>query len=393
VTVASDFREVAHTGGVATFHTIADAEGRLSYSVGYRHSSPRPMTLAAVYAHPAGFPMTAVKLGGIGEPFNPPPVPNAIVVMMASDSEGRFGHECPRCHKHFRSPTISAHFRLTCPYCGCRADAGQFLTPPQRSYVAKYIETLDQALDEVEPGSSKEIELDMNALADQVEGKPRPDFYYGSTTQQTQFKCTECGQFNDIRGRYGYCASCGWRNNAASLRASLDEKREKLNAGALTPSEVVKQAVSEFDSCARSFVEQLAARTPMKPARRQQLQDLLFHGLRAPAELLGRYFDINITKGINEAELGFLRMMFARRHVYEHNAGVATAKYLADSEDTSFEEGMLIRETAENAHRLVGNLNRMIETFSADFHEIFPPEDFCIRLHKDWLARQPKQKT
>src|SRR5471032_2010136 len=103
MTHGQDFKEVAHTGGKATFGIESDADGRIQYNIGYSHSAPRPSTLVAVYAHPDGFTCGNVRLGGIGQPFNPPPFPNCILVMMASDSQGKFGHECPRCHKHFRT--------------------------------------------------------------------------------------------------------------------------------------------------------------------------------------------------------------------------------------------------------------------------------------------------
>ena len=39
--------------------------------------------------------------------------------------------------------------------------------------------------------------------------------------------------------------------------------------------------------------------------------------------------------------------MFARRHVFEHEAGVADRRYVERSGDTTVTEGTLIRETRE----------------------------------------------
>ena len=47
----------------------------------------------------------------------------------------------------------------------------------------------------------------------------------------------------------------------------------------------------------------------------------------------------------------------------------------------------MIRETAENAHKFIGRLIRMVETFEADFHEMLPPEPFCIEIEKARQAR------
>lgn len=381
----TDFKEVAHTGGRITFTVTHDAEGRLNYSISASHSAPRPATLVAVYAHPDGFACGNVELGGIGQPFNPPPFPHCIVVFMASDSEGQFGHECPQCHHHFRSENIPSHHPLTCPYCGLRGASYGFLTPPQKVYLAHYVEMLQRGLAEVDAGTTKDIVIDMDAITDSVDGRPRPDFYYSSTTQQTQFRCKQCNSFNDIRGRFGYCASCGWRNNAQTLKDAVDQIRSRLNSKALSAEEAVKQAVSEFDSCCRDFMTQLAARVPMKQSRRNSLLELLFHNLDRVG-VLQDSFDINLLKGM-EGERAFMRMMFSRRHAYEHDGGVATARYVQESGDQATQEGALIRETQENAHRFIGDLVRMTETFETNFHEIFPPDTFCIDLERKRRAR------
>jgi hypothetical protein len=61
--------------------------------------------------------------------------------------------------------------------------------------------------------------------------------------------------------------------------------------------------------------------------------------------------------------------LFQRRHVYEHEAGVATRSYLAESGDISVKEGALIRETRENARRLAGCAVRIATNLDAGFSD------------------------
>jgi len=381
-----DFSEVGHTGGKVTFTIVCDELGQVRYQIGYSCSSPRPASLVGVYAHPDGFACGNIVMGGIGQTWNAPPFPNCIAVMMASDSQGNFGHECPSCKKHFRSGGIPAKFPLTCPYCGVRAESYHFLTGPQKSYISHYVELLRAAISEAVPGATKEVVIDMDALADSITDEPRPDFYYTSIAQQTEFRCSACNSYNDIRGRYGYCSSCGWRNSAEHQRRALEAIRERLVSGDLSPSEAVKQAVSEFDSAARDYLGQLISGVPMKEVRRNQLQRLLFHNLDKFEGLLKDCFDIDLLQGMS-ADRDFVRKMFFRRHVYEHDGGVATQRYSEESGDIDIQKGDLIRETAENAHKLIGCLNRMITTFEADFHEMFEPEAFCIEIEKERRKR------
>ncbi len=381
-----DFSEIGHTGGKVTFTIVCDRDGQVRYQTSYSHSSPRPAGLVGIYAHRDGFPCGNIVMGGIGSPWNAPPLPNCIAVMMASDSQGKFGHECPNCKKHFRSESIPATYPLTCPYCGVRAKSFHFLTPPQKSYISHYTGSLRTAISKAEPGSTNEVIIDMDTIADSITDEPRPDFYYTSTTQQTEFNCSACNRYNDIRGKYGYCSSCGWRNSAEFQRVALKKIRDRLVSGELSPSDAVKDSVSEFDSAARDFVDQLISRVPMKESRRNQFERLLFHNLDKFDDLLRVCFDINLLRAM-PTDRDFVKKMFFRRHVYEHDGGVATQRYVEESGDVGIEKGDLIRETPENAHRLIGCLNRMISTFENDFHEMFKPEALCIEIEKDRRKR------
>lgn len=68
--------------------------------------------------------------------------------------------------------------------------------------------------------------------------------------------------------------------------------------------------------------------------------------------------------------------MMHRRHIFEHNAAVADERYVRESGDQNIREGVLVRETQSNAHRLVGNLARIVNNFEKDFHEVFAPTDW-----------------
>jgi hypothetical protein len=385
-----DFQEIAHCGGRATFHIQCDRAGRKSYSLGFQHDRPTPASWIGIYAlAPQGIPVSDFRIGGIGQGFDPQPQPGWYPVFLGSDSRQCWGHQCPRCRGYFRNGIHPAIYPLTCPYCGLRTAAHQFLTPAQRVYVRHYLDTLLDALEEdMEPDSGREIIIDMDAIADRGADQPRPEFYYTAETQQTRYRCNHCGEFNDIRGRFGYCATCGWRNNEQLLKASFSEFREKLNANQSSPAEVVKLAVSEFDAFCRDMTAQIVKRIPMKPGRKLELQRLIFHNLEsATIDRMRSMLDIDLLRGIGE-NLGFTRMMFHRRHVYEHNAGVADKRYVQESGDPEAQEGVLLRETRANAHRLIGILARMIENFDSDFHDIFQSTEWPLRRYQEQQARR-----
>jgi hypothetical protein len=378
----TDFREVAHCGGKVSFE-VSTENGARTYSVGYSGSSPKPMALFAVYALPQGMACGDIQLGGVGAPWNSPPFPDCIPVFIGSDSHGKFGHECPECKGYWRSSAAPSRWPMTCAYCGIRGGTWQFLTSAQRRYTAHYANILMEALSSSE--ASLEVVIDMDAASD-ASTAPKPDFYYGGQQQQTGFTCEACGCWNDIRGQYGYCGACGTRNNAQILREGLDRLRERLNEDKTPPADALKSAVSSFDSCCRNLVAQLTERVPLTKGRQNRLSAMLFHGLD-PTTDLRTIMDIDLVHGLDAADTGFLRMMFHRRHAFEHDGGHATARYLSESGDTSVAKGSLIRENRENVHRLIGLLNKMAGNFDKGFHELFPPEEKPVSLGRD------RQKT
>jgi DNA-directed RNA polymerase subunit RPC12/RpoP len=173
-----DFEEIVHCGGQVTFHIRCEADGRQSYSLGFQHSGAGPAAVIGIYAlAPQGIPVADFRIGGIGTPFEPPCPEGCIPVFLGSDSHEMWGHRCPRCKGYFRNKYHSALHPLTCPYCGLRVAAHQFLTDTQRAYVKHYISTLLSGLEELEPGTERELIIDMDAVVNQAGNQPRPEFF------------------------------------------------------------------------------------------------------------------------------------------------------------------------------------------------------------------------
>ena len=133
----------------------------------------------------------------------------------------------------------------------------------------------------------------------------------------------------------------------------------------------MKIAVSQFDACGRNYLAQLACRVAMTPKRKKAVERILFHDLDRTAKSLESFFDIKLFLGIHQPDRQFLNLMFQRRHVYEHNAGVADEKYMARSGDTSVVVGQAIRETESNAQRLGDLVIQMAINLYRGFHDIF----------------------
>lgn len=370
-----DFEEIGHCGGKVTFRTVTE-DGRRMYQVGYSGAAPNAMALYGIHAMPPGIAVATIKFGGLGDPLGGSPPPGCYPVLISSDGEGWFGHQCPRCRNYWRSRPLA----VICPYCRLNAQTHSFLTDAQRRYVEAYLAKFEEAL--ADPVDAEHvIDMDAVAAASGQQGE-KPPFYYSEQRQQTNLKCEACGSFTDILGRFGYCSGCGTRNDLAQFEADIALLRERINAGAAC-NDAVRDAVAAFDTSAKQQMRELIRHVPLTPSRRNRLSGMRFHDLKATAAAFETAFDIDVLYRLSEEDIAFATIMFHRRHIYEHNGGEVDEKYIRDSGDTSVRLKQILRETREAAHRLAGLLVRIERNLHEGFHSIFPPNPERIALEDD----------
>lgn len=372
-----EFKEIAHSGGQLVIRTGVDTQGRHGYQLTWRNQRPVAAGIFAVYALPQGIAVGQMNLGGIGSVSNPPPVPGCFQVFIGSDSEGNYGHECPSCQGYWRDQAGT----FVCPYCGLRAEIQDFLTKAQRAYVSQYCAKMCEALESNVDG---EYVIDMDAVAD-ASGKDeaKPPFYYAEESQQNKFNCGACGAFNDILGKFGYCSRCGTRNDLQELSENtLRILRDRVNSSEGLFEVYVKEAVAAFDTLTGQYVAQLVRLVPLTPSRQNRLTERRFHNLDLVAIQLREIFDIDILNGIDVDSIAFAKLMFHRRHVYEHKGGEADEKYIADSGDRSVRPKQSLRETQQSAHRIIGLVFKMAKNLHDGFHEILPPHEQPIKQYE-----------
>lgn len=385
--MTDEFQEIGHSGGKVTFFIRTDQAGRQSYQVQFSSSRPVPIVLIEVYALPQGIVVEPMAMGGIGDVPPAPSIPGCFPVIIASDSEGRFGHQCPSCDGYWRS----GPWANVCPYCAATVPSHEFFSNAQRRYVRQYCEVLGKALDSTD---NADVVIDMDAVADAVgkEGE-RPSFYVSEESQQRKFTCTACGEFNDILGRFGYCSHCRTRCDFSDFEANtVSGIRERLNTGNAQEA-CVRDAVAAFDSLTAQYARQLAALVPMTKARRDRLLRRPFHDFGEVRSTLKSWFDIDVASDFTEEECRFIALKFHRRHVYEHNGGEVDEKYLKDSGDITVRLKQSLHESQEDAHRLLGLLLKAARNLHAGFHELIPPIPGPIKAFEEKRARIAKWRS
>lgn len=373
-----DFRTIAHSGGKVTITVGLDpATGGKRFQITWSHCRPNAGGFFAVYALPPGLVVGQMNLGGIGSVPNPPPIPGCYQVFIGSDSEGKYGRQCIACNGYWRSQLGGF-----CPYCGFHGTTIDFMTDGQRSYVREWCATMDKALI-TDVGGEYVIDLDSVADAADAALPEKPAFYYAEQGQQNSYNCAACNGFNDILGTFGYCTVCGTRNDLhIFVDKKIPELRSRINSGG--PYETcAKEAVAAFDSFIGQYVEQLVKRVPMTLGRKTRLGKGRFHDFQGVERDMREMFDINLAKDLTEDDRAFAKMMFHRRHVYEHLGGEADEKYVNDSGE-NVRVGQALRETVDTAHRIVGIVQKLACNVHNGFHEIFPVDEKPIKDFEKW---------
>jgi hypothetical protein len=360
--MTDEFQEIGHCGGRIYFEQKDN-----SIQTTIVEDRPVPSVFIALYTLEPGVPVAEIHLGGVGQGWNPPPYPNCIPVFIGSDSEGYYGHHCPRCKAYWRS----GPWPNLCPYCHAKARSYLFLSQAQRRYIERYCEVYLDAL-YAEDGEKFEINMDEIADAAGKDGE-KPPFYVSDQSQQYKFNCTSCDEYNDVLGKFVYCSRCGTRNDLRIFEDEIvSEIRHTLRGGGRAEN-CLRDAVSAFDSFVSQYARQLAGLVPMTEERKNRLLKQTFHKLEEVRETFKSWFDIDVFAGMKKEESRSAAVMFYRRHIYEHNAHQVTQRYLDDSRDNTVRLGQTIRETDEGIHNFLGLLIKMARNLHRGFHELIPP--------------------
>ncbi|MHC8494049.1 hypothetical protein ACTU44_15250 [Thalassospira sp. SM2505] len=378
-----EFSEIGHCGGQFSINVKTDEEGNRSVSVGMRVMNANPASLIGVAVNSEGEPISLVRLGGLQvgpETDKPKENPGFIQALLASDRTGMFGHECPNCSKYWRSSSFSAVWNTICCYCGMSGAPHYFLTQGHRAFLKNLTERFHDAVSAPEDG---EHIIDMDeVLASVQEGKEPPAFYKADEAQQNNFKCRKCGTFNDVLGRFGFCCSCGYRNNLDQIEGQLDNIKKRIASGDINPTEAIRLVVSILDSGGADYLKHLVRLVPMTEKRRNIAERIKFHNFEYFDAELQNCFDIQVKKNISDADREFLKFMFLRRHVYEHCGGVVDDDYIQKSGDRTVRNGQEIKETIETALKFANLTSKLARNLDEGFHEIIPVNQEVINALK-----------
>src|SRR5688572_2901426 len=102
MTASREFSEVGHCGGKLTVTVVTAPDGNKQYQLGYSNSSLHAAGFCCLVATFDGEPISFTAMGGWSSEPNTANF-RGIMVLLGSDKEGMYGHQCPRCKNYWRT--------------------------------------------------------------------------------------------------------------------------------------------------------------------------------------------------------------------------------------------------------------------------------------------------
>ena len=165
-----------------------------------------------------------------------------------------------------------------------------------------------------------------------------------------------------------FCPCCGYNSAVSVFTESMqsfkrmldslteigklfEEKYNKDQAVTMTRS-MLENSISEMVSAFQKFASQKYEELTGKRSRANYFQ-IVSKG----NDLYKSGVGFSYTDVITDYELKFLNIMFQKRHLIEHNAGIVDQKYIDHSGDTSCSVGQRLVIQTQEAYKLLEIIN------------------------------------
>ena len=308
-----------------------------------------------------------------------------IPIELIPDEKGYFDRECPNenCLYTFKIKMQDWKDKVSdeevhCPMCGHIDTSEKWWTQAQLDSASKI------ASDYVMNMISGELDNIFGHLARSTRGnkfvkityKPGKRISFNnnpigqSEEWETEIECDKCGTRYSVIGSAYFCPCCG--NNSAisvfdesldsieKMLESLDEMKELLtNAYCRDKAETISRSLLEsslgdFVSAFQKFAECVYKQKSSVKVRVNDFQ-IVEKGSNLFLNAVGKGYNEWLTK----QEIERMNLLFQRRHIIEHNAGMVDEKYLEKSLDTAYVVGQRIIVRKEDAKELLRIIKKL----------------------------------
>ena len=303
----------------------------------------------------------------------------SIPITLQSDEKGYFDRECPNeeCLYTFKIKLKDWEEKVSdeevhCPMCGHIDTSDKWWTRDQLEKIGEI--AASWAMSEIQMELSKSFQkLERSTRNNKfVRFKYKPgkkiSFVNNPIGQseewETEICCEKCGTHYSVIGSAYFCPCCGYNSAINSYNDSLNSIRKMLESlsdmrvllvekydrdtaetmcrGLIESS--IGDMVSAFQKFACCKYEELSGKT----GRVNDFQ-MVDKGSQLFEDITGSSY----KDWLSSSELIFMKTMFQRRHILEHNNGLVDQRYLDKSGDNNYSVGQRIIVKEQDAYALL----------------------------------------
>ncbi|MBO4619672.1 MAG: hypothetical protein J5654_06130 [Victivallales bacterium] len=311
-----------------------------------------------------------------------------IPITILSDEKGYFDRECPNpdCLYTFKIKMQDWQEKVSdeevhCPMCGHVDTSDKWWTQEQITAQEKIAE--EWALNY----ARQMLNNTFKKIADSTRHNKYVKFTYkpyrtinfrnnpiGQREEwETEITCEQCGTQYSVIGSAYFCPCCGFNSanqvffdtmeriaimldTLPGMRAYLEELNNRDDADSICRGlleSTIGDIVSAFQKYAARRYEILSGTDNVRVNDFQ----IIDKGSQMFRELCGDGYD----KWLTSDELVYLKMLFQRRHILEHNSGIVDQRYIDQSGDASYNVGQRIVVHERDARRLLAIVQKLGE--------------------------------
>lgn len=253
-------------------------------------------------------------------------LPNQITFEISIPAkDGFFGRECisEACHRYFKVSQETVSDTMHCPYCGDAFSKDELLTQEQARFAR------DAAVSELMPLIEQEFG---EMLKKAVQGSKNLSYKPGTPKRRpkpqppheqnvdSELECPECHTRFQVDGIFGYCPGCR-SENLLLYDVNLAIIKQEVKA-ASAPDRALRHAYSDLVSTFETFCRKEAQRLGVEGGR--------FQNIKHTRKLFKKEAAVDILEGLQDEDIRCLKRVFEKRHVYDHNKGIASERYVKE---------------------------------------------------------------
>ena len=203
-----------------------------------------------------------------------------------------------------------------------------------------------------------------------------------SSEWEREIQCPECSTRYSVIGSAYFCPCCGYNGIEEAFEESLDSIEKMIESipemeNFLTQSigkdkantmcrTMLEGSLGDVVSTFQKFAERRYRALSSKATRSNDFQ-IVEKGSRLFKDVTGKGYE----EWLSEGELIYMNLMFQRRHIMEHNAGLVDDQYIKKSGDATYAVGQRLVIHSNDAHRLI----RIIKNLGIGLKSLEQPMD------------------